>query len=349
MRVVVVGTGQQGMRVDLFLAHRLADLSPTEGWSRSVIQKMIAGGQVTLNGKKIKSAVRLKGGDRIEVHARPPGVTALLSQPFPLDILYEDEDCLVINKAPGIAVHPGAGRSSGTLVNAVIHHCPGLEGIGGERRPGIVHRLDKDTSGVMVIAKSAQAFQQISLQFKERRVVKEYLALVWGKIAPAKGVIDRPIGRHRADRKRMSSIRSIKRAREAVTEWRVTEKFRVALGDHPLSWVTRLRLSPRTGRTHQLRVHLAERGNPIVGDRVYGWRRESLARSQVEVRGLIDFPRQALHAESLAFHHPRTGALVEFRAPIWEDMKQLLRNLSEWHGRVKVTNEKGVDKQIGFT
>lgn len=349
MRLVVVETEQAGKRLDLFLAHRLADLSPTKGWSRSVIQKMIAAGQVTLNGQKAKSAARLKHGDRIEIHSSPPRQTTLLAEPLPLEILYEDEDCLVINKAPGIAVHPGAGRSSGTLVNALLHHCPGLEVIGGERRPGIVHRLDKDTSGVMVIAKSAHAFQQLSLQFKERKVVKEYLALVWGKVAPAKGVMDRPIGRHRADRKKMSSIRSVRRAREAVTVWRVAQTFRVAPGNQPSSWVTLLRLSPRTGRTHQIRVHLAERGHPIVGDRVYGWKREGFLRAQVEVGGLIDFPRQVLHAEGLTFHHPRTGAVVEFHAPVWQDIKQLLKNLSEWQGPVRMTNEKGVDKQIGFS
>lgn len=312
------------MRLDLFLTRHFLGPSEMEGLSRSGIQKMIAGGQVTLNGRRTKPGTRLKSSDLIDIQWIPPRDTSLVPEPLSLDILYEDEDCIVVNKAPGMVVHPAAGKRSGTLVNALLHHCPNLQGIGGERRPGIVHRLDKDTSGVMVIAKHGQAFHPIALQFKERRICKEYLALVWGKIEKEKGIIDRPIGRHRRDRKKMSSIHSLSRLREAVTEWQVEDSFRVGPPGSRFSWVTLLRLKPRTGRTHQIRVHLADQGYPVVGDRVYGWKRPGLIKDRVEMPGLIDFPRQALHAERLGFSHPRTGVTLEFRAPLFQDMQRLL-------------------------
>lgn len=348
MLVMVVESEHQGMRLDLFLAQQLVILYPQDGWSRAAVQKMIAGGRITLNRRTTKPSARLRARDRIEVHSAPARKTALTAEAVPLEILYEDEDCMVINKAPGTAVHPGAGRSSGTLVNALLHHCPNLAGVGGEGRPGIVHRLDKDTSGVMVIAKSALAYQRLTLQFKERSVVKEYLALVWGKMVGSRGVIDRPIGRHRTDRKRMSSLRYAARPREAITEWQVAHAFRVGPEGRSRSWVSLLRLRPHTGRTHQIRVHLAERGNPVVGDRVYGWKRQALSQSRLEVPPLLDFPRQALHAERLVFDHPRTGERLEFRAPLSEDMRKLLQYLADWQGRGGMKNERGVDKQVGF-
>lgn len=317
------------MRLDLFLTRQLLDPSGVGELSRSVIQKMIAGGQVILNGRGTKPATRLKSGDLLDIQWLPPQDTDLDPEPLPLDILYEDGDCIVVNKAPGMLVHPVPGRLRGTLVNALLHHCPNLQGIGGERRPGIVHRLDKDTSGVMVIAKHGQAFHQIALQFKERRVCKEYLALVWGKIDRERGRIDRPIGRHWRDRKRMSSIHRRARLREAITEWQVEDSFRVGAPGNHLSWVTLLRLRPRTGRTHQIRVHLSDQGYPVVGDRVYGPKRRSLAKNPMEVPGLTDFPRQALHAEKIAFSHPRTGMTLEFHAPLSPDMKRLLDFLRE--------------------
>ena len=348
MLVIVVESEHQGMRLDLFLAQQLGILYPQDGWSRAAVQKMISGGRITLNRRTTKPSAHLRTRDRIEVRSPPARKTTLTAEPVPLEILYEDEDCMVINKAPGTVVHPGAGRSSGTLVNALLHHCPSLAGVGGERRPGIVHRLDKDTSGVMVIAKSALAYQHLTLQFKERSVVKEYLALVWGKMVGSRGVIDRPIGRHRTDRKRMTSLRYVARPREAITEWQVANAFRVGPEGRSWSWVTLLRLRPHTGRTHQIRVHLAERGNPVVGDGVYGWKRQALSQSRLEVPPLLDFPRQALHAERLVFDHPRTGERLEFRAPLPEDMRKLLQYLADWQGRGGMKNERGVDKQVGF-
>jgi len=321
-RETVIAAAHAGMRLDLFLARDFPERGG--GWTRSAIQKMIADGWITLNGRKTKPGSRLKRGDRVEVRLLPPKDTALLPEPLPLAILYEDADCIVLNKAPGMVVHPAAGWKNGTLVNALLHHCPNLPGIGGERRPGIVHRLDKDTSGVMVVAKNGKAFQDLAAQFKDRRVGKEYLALVWGRMAKEKGVIDRSIGRHRSDRKRMSSVRAGSRARAALTEWRV-EEFFPARASGSFSAVTLLRLKPRSGRTHQLRVHLADEGHPVVGDPVYG-----LKRGKIEADpALRDFPRQALHAERLEFAHPQSGALMRFRAPLPADMDGLLRRLKE--------------------
>jgi 23S rRNA pseudouridine1911/1915/1917 synthase len=320
-------------------------MSGMKGVSRSGIQRMIAEGEIILNGRKTKAGSRLKTGDEIEICRLPVRETALAAEPLPLDVLHEDEDCVVVNKAPGMVVHQAAGNRHGTLVNALLYHCPNLQGVGGERRPGIVHRLDKDTSGVMVIAKNDHAFQQLALQFKERLVEKKYLALVWGKPVGEQGVIDRPIGRHRRDRKRMSSLHFLSRRREALTDWRAEGSYRVRRPDGSLSWVTLLRLMPHTGRTHQIRVHLADQGHPVVGDRIYRRRQRVASGNSVKVPDLIDFPRQALHAEKLRFNHPRTGKRVEFCAPLPGDLKGLLERLEEYHlscegeGKRKKTTE----------
>jgi 23S rRNA pseudouridine1911/1915/1917 synthase len=324
-----VDAARAGMRLDLFLAR---DAPGVVGeWTRSAIQKMIADGSITLNGRRAKPSARVKAGDRVAIRHVSAKESALAAEPLPLEILYEDGDCLVLNKAAGMVVHPAAGWKGGTLVNALLHHCPDLPGIGGERRPGIVHRLDKDTSGVMVVAKHGRAFQYLAAQFKERRVRKEYLALVWGKMKKEKGAIDRPIGRHRSDRKRMSSVRAQPRVREALTEWQVEEFFPLGRSTGRFSCVTLLRLRPQSGRTHQLRVHLADEGHAVVGDRVYGAKAASIDPA------LNDFPRQALHAARLEFAHPGSGATMKFSAPLAPDMERLLRALRE--------QREGVDKQ----
>ncbi len=341
---------QVGKRLDIFLAGELSGVSPGGTFSRSGIQKMIVEGQVTLNGQATKPGARIKLGDLIEIRWPPVKEASIQAEPLPLEILYEDEDCIVLNKAAGMVVHPAAGRWAGTLVNALLYHCPNLEGIGGERRPGIVHRLDKDTSGVMVVAKRDQAFHQIARQFKERLVHKEYLALVWGQVEPRQGIIDRFIGRHRADRKRMSSLYAIAPKREATTAWLVEERFRVGLRSNRYCRVSFLRLRPQTGRTHQIRVHLADEGYPIVGDRIYGPRPADLLRSGMALPALLEFPRQALHAAALTFNHPRTGARVEFQAPLPDDMRRmldLLRSESSVFEAQKL--EKGVDKELRFS
>ena len=323
-RLAPTDSEQVGKRLDIFLSRELPSVWLHGELSRSGIQRMIMEGHITLNGQKAKPGARIKLGDLIEVRWQPPKETALEPEPLPLEILYEDEDCIVLNKTPGMVVHPAAGRWSGTLVNALLHHCPDLRGIGGERRPGIVHRLDKDTSGVMVVAKHEEAFHRIAHQFKERGVSKEYLALVWGRVEPRQGVIDRPVGRHRADRKRMSSLYPLAPKREAATQWQVQDYFRVGLLQNRYGWVSFLRLKPQTGRTHQIRVHLADQGYPVVGDRMYGPKRTELLRSDIGVSALVEFPRQALHAERLGFVHPRTGTRVEFRASLPEDMQRMV-------------------------
>jgi len=317
-----------GMRLDVFLAGRFAEAGTESALSRAEIQRLIAEGQVTLNGTPTKSSARIKTNDRVDIRSLPVRETRLKAEALPLEIIYEDGDCLVINKAPGMVVHPAAGRSNGTLVNALLYHCKDLAGIGGERRPGIVHRLDKDTSGVMIVAKNMLAFHQLVTQFKNRQVQKEYLALVWGKLMPAEGRIDRPIGRHRSNRKRMSSLHVLNKARPALTEWRVLEYFATAQ-QKPRGAVSFVRLLPRTGRTHQLRVHLADMGFPLIGDKVYGRRRTGAAPRAGEDSVLDVFPRQALHAEKLAIDHVRSGERMEFHAPLATDMEVLLNTLRQ--------------------
>lgn len=326
---VVIDARAAGMRLDLFLARHLDSGSNSSWPSRASIQRLIVAGQVTINGRRAKSSARLRLHDEVRMKNLPAQDSSLRAEALPLEILFEDDDCLVVNKAPGITVHPAGGRNSGTLVNALLHHCPSLEGIGGERRPGIVHRLDKDTSGAMVVAKNSFAMQRLAAQFKERSVTKEYLALVWGKMQSNEGVIDRPIGRHRSDRKRMSSVRFSSRSRDAVTEWRVEEVFPLIGNDQQTRWVSLLRLKPRTGRTHQIRVHLADLGHPLVGDRVYGHQRNRASHKGSRPAYVIDFPRQVLHAEKLSINHPLTGKRMEICAPLPDDIRGLLEWLSE--------------------
>ncbi len=325
-----------GMRLDVFLTGRFAEAGLRSALSRSEIQRLIAEGQITLNGAVTKSSARIKTNDRVDIRSLPVRETSIKPEALPLEILYEDADCLVVNKAPGIVVHPAAGRANGTLVNALLHHCTDLAGIGGERRPGIVHRLDKETSGVMIVAKNMLTFNQLVAQFKNRQVQKEYLALAWGKIVPAEGRIDRPIGRHRSNRKRMSSLYTLPKARPALTRWRVLEYFatdqRKSRGA-----VSFVRLMPHTGRTHQLRVHLADMGFPLIGDKVYGRKRLSADRGSGKNPLLVGFPRQALHAEKLAIDHVRTGKRMVFHAPLATDMEALLNTLRRSNAGTAVT------------
>jgi 23S rRNA pseudouridine1911/1915/1917 synthase len=346
----IVDSHSTGMRLDLFVTRHLPDAMKHDVVSRSGIQKLISEGQITLNGKVAKSGARLKINDLVAFETLRTKKSSLMAEPIALNIIHEDDDCIVINKAPGMVVHPAAGRNMGTLVNAILHHCPNLQGIGGESRPGIVHRLDKDTSGVMIVAKNALAFQQLAQQFKNRQVKKEYLALVSGKLKGEHGIIDRPIGRHRSDRKRMSSLYCMPRKREAVTEWRVEKCFRNNNEVMGASWVSLLRLTPRTGRTHQIRVHLADLGYPLIGDKVYGRKRPNAGCKNGDVSSLDLFSRQALHAERLGILHPRTGCPVEFYAPLAADMHALLKFLEDQDldCRVRKIN-RGVDKETAFT
>jgi 23S rRNA pseudouridine1911/1915/1917 synthase len=320
--LVTVDRESAGLRLDVYLAQQFS----SEGISRAEAQRLIGERLVSVNGHEAKASVRLKPADVIRLEKLPLRQIPLCPENLPLEILYEDASCIVINKAAGMMVHPAAGKARGTLVNALLHRCPDLAGIGGERRPGIVHRLDKDTSGLMVVAKTSVAFQGLARQFKERQVQKEYVALVWGKLPSGSGIIDRAIGRHRSDRKRLSSRYSLGKSREAVTQWQVEKLFNLS-GDASPLWVSLLRLKPTTGRTHQLRVHLADLGFPIVGDQLYGHKKRAYERDHATDSMLRSFPHQALHAERLSFVHPTSQNVMAFHAPLPQDMNELLKFL----------------------
>lgn len=313
-RQFVVPPTEAGERLDAFLAR-------VSGLSRARVQRLLEDGFVLVDGNPEKPRRRLAAGQRIDLRIPDPTPLALTPEQIPLDILCEDEDLIVLNKPPGLVVHPGAGRTSGTLVHALLAHCGSLPGIGGVERPGIVHRLDRDTSGVLVIAKTELAHQALSQQFKARQVEKRYLALVHGEMAAGTGRIEAPIGRDAHDRKRMGVRRD--GGREARTRFRVLRR---------LPGMSLVELDLETGRTHQIRVHLAHIHHPVVGDRVYGGRQERRDAALRE-RGV---PRQMLHAWRLGFRHPRTGIWRDFAAPIPEDFREAAgvtaEDVDRWSG-----------------
>lgn len=305
-------------RLDRFLAASCPDLT------RSQIQKLIADGQVCVEDRPAKAGNRLKGGETLTLTVPPPVVTEIQAQPIPLNILFQDRHLMVIDKPAGLVVHPAPGHRDDTLVNALLFHCRDLSGIGGELRPGIVHRLDKDTSGVLLATKSDQAHQHLAKQFKDHSIHRTYLALVHGLVQNNEGVVDRPIGRHPVHRKKMSS--HSRSGRSAVTRWKVLRRF-----DRDRLSLLELRL--QTGRTHQIRVHFSEMHLPLVGDPVYGSRGRSNALVDLTLRQLVKkLDRQALHARTLGFIHPETGAAMEFTSPIPEDMACILRYLDQKYG-----------------
>jgi 23S rRNA pseudouridine1911/1915/1917 synthase len=255
----------------------------------------------------------VKAGEVISGTLPEPEPLALNPEPLPLTILYEDPSIIVIDKPSGMVVHPAYGNPRGTLVNALLYHCKDLTGINGVLRPGIVHRLDKDTSGVMVVAKDDEAYRQLTKQFKNRTVEKVYLALVYGPFRKDEGLIDAAIGRHPHERKRMS-LRT-RRGRTAITRWRVAER---------LNGFTLLEVFPQTGRTHQIRVHLSSMGHPLLGDPLYGRKgRSGTIHDPALKECVIRMGRQALHAYRLGFVHPKTGENVRFESPLPEDMKKV--------------------------
>ncbi|MCF8041586.1 MAG: RluA family pseudouridine synthase [Desulfarculaceae bacterium] len=300
-----------GQRLDALVAELLGP-----ELSRAQVQRLLKEGRVTLEGRPVRASAKVQPGQAIVVQVPDPEPLELAPEDQGLWVLYEDADLIVVNKAAGVVVHPAAGHTSGTLVAGLLHHCGDLSGIGGKLRPGIVHRLDKDTSGALVAAKSEAAHRGLVAAFAAGRVDKTYLALVHGR-PPLSGEASSPIGRHPVDRKRMST--HARHGKSAVSRWRVTRRF----GQE----ASLLRVNILTGRTHQIRVHLFESGFPVCGDRTYGGRRARAGLPGQAGLALKAAGRQMLHAALLAFDHPVSGGRVEVTAPLPEDFRAVLRSL----------------------
>ena len=297
-RELTAATEHAGVRLDAFLS---ADGALT----RSQAARLIAEGRVRVNGKPAAKSARLSGGETVTVDVPQLRETALPPQDIPLDVVYEDDDVIVVNKPTGLVVHPAPGHPDGTLVNALLHHCgDSLSGIGGEKRPGIVHRIDRDTSGLIIAAKNDAAHLALSAQLKDHSLSRTYECLVTGNMKQDSGTVDAPIGRSSADRKKMAVVPI---GRRAVTHWEVVARY---------PGVTHLRCRLETGRTHQIRVHMAYIGHPILGDTVYG--------AKKPVPGLTG---QCLHAAGLRFIHPRTGEPVELHCPLPPEFTAMLQKL----------------------
>ncbi|HYZ63824.1 MAG TPA: RluA family pseudouridine synthase [Acetobacteraceae bacterium] len=313
---IVAGPDAAGLRTDRFLADAIGAMS------RSRVKGLMQDGAVLRDGIPARNpAEPVRPGARYRVQPPAPVPAIPLPQTIPFTILYEDNDLIVLDKPAGLVVHPAPGNEDGTLVNALLAHCGDtLPGIGGEKRPGIVHRLDKDTSGVMVAAKTEQALATLSAAFAARDLDRVYAALVWGNPAPSSGAIEGAIGRDPRDRKRMAVVGA--GGKQALTRYRTANAW------FPVASLLHCTLA--TGRTHQIRVHLAHIGHPLIGDPVYLRRVPAAAKAAAPElrRALLDFPRQALHAARLAFHHPRTGEYLEFETPLPADMQELLTRLA---------------------
>lgn len=295
----IVSAAEGGERIDSALA-----LKKELNLTRSQIQKLIREGYIEVNKGSPKASYRIKAEDRIHITLPPPPPLAIQPENLPLEIVYEDEDLVVVNKPRGMVTHPAAGNYSGTLVNALLYHCRNLSGIGGVLRPGIVHRLDKGTSGLMVVTKNDFTHQALAKQFKERSIMKKYIALVHGRIKEEVGIVETKLGRHPVHRKKMAVSA---KGKEAITQFKVLERFE----DYTL-----VGLTIKTGRTHQIRVHMTHLGYPLVGDPTYGHRKEEL-----KVTGPL------LHSSRLGFVHPRTGKYLEFFKEPPEDMQEVIKKL----------------------
>ena len=297
---ITVYASESGERIDALLAHSV------EGLSRSAAQRLIESASVLLDGLPVKKNYRCSGTECFEVFVSGPEEVDLVAQNIPLDVVFEDEDVIVVNKARGMVVHPAPGHPDGTLVNALMHRCgDSLSGIGGELRPGIVHRIDKDTSGLIIAAKNDFSHMALSAQLSDHSLYREYHAVVRGRMREDSGTVDAPIGRHRTDRKRMAVTEL--NSRPAVTHWRVVERYRE---------YTLLKCVLETGRTHQIRVHMAHIGHPLLGDGLYG--------APCPEKGLEG---QCLHASSLHFIHPRSGEEIFLNAPLPEYFISVLNKL----------------------
>ena len=304
-----ISVDEAGTRLDAYLASQI------EGWSRARLQRLIENEDVLVNGKSSKASYKLREHDEIEVELIAPATDAFAPEDIPIEIVYEDDTLVVVNKPAGLVVHPAAGTPSGTLANALAYHFQHLPGGGAGVRPGLVHRLDRDTSGLLVVAKTESALENLSDQFRDRTVYKSYVALVHGRLATNSGKIDQPLARDPSNRTRMAVVRG---GRNALTLYRVRRGY---------DRFTLLDVELKTGRTHQIRVHLAWLKHPVVGDETYGAGRDNTIqdpRFRARVRSLN---RQFLHAEKLGFTHPKTGEFVKFESPLPEGLAELLTDL----------------------
>jgi 23S rRNA pseudouridine1911/1915/1917 synthase len=316
-----------GIRLDKYLASQLPEIS------RSQWQRLIQAGHVQSSHGRVTASARTHEGEVVTVHVPAPQPARPVAEDIPLDILYEDEALLVINKPPGLVVHPAPGHAAGTLVNAILYHCHSLSGVGGERRPGIVHRLDKDTSGLLLVAKHDRSHRHLAAQLKSRQLQRRYTALVRGRMPTLEGTIDASIGRHPQHRKKMAVVQ--RHGREARTHYQVL----AAWGP-----VSLLRLALETGRTHQIRVHLAHVGHAVLGDPVYGAGSWRVPAHPTLERTLHAFPRQALHAAQVRFQHPERQEWMEFTAPLPDDMAALLAQLQQVYGEKRDIRDLDVGK-----
>lgn len=301
-----VSADNDGERLDAFLAAHI------EGWSRARLQRLIEDADVLVNGHSAKSSYKIHAGDEIEVELTPPPSTLFIPEDIPLDIVYEDDELIVVNKAAGMVVHPAAGASSGTLANALAFHFQRLSTLGGVARPGIVHRLDKGTSGLLVVAKTESAHENLADQFRAREVLKSYMALVHGRVEKTTDQIDQPIARDPRNRTRMAVVRG---GRPALSIYRIRKRF---------ERFTLLNVELKTGRTHQIRVHLSWLKHPVVGDEPYGAGRDKTVSDQRIRSEIARMGRQFLHAEHLGFRHPKTAEELRFTAPVPAELQSLL-------------------------
>jgi len=307
---IIINEHDSGNRLDVIIAFHIPY------YSRSFLASLIYKGEILVQGKVKKPGYRVKIGDNISVNIPSPEPLLTKPEPQDIDILYEDKHIIVINKEPGLVIHPSPGHNKGTLVNRLLYHCPELEGIGEKLRPGIVHRLDKNTSGTMVAAKNDAVHIKLSAQFKSRKIKKLYVALVYGCIKSFSGAITLPIGRHPSNRKKMSTVS--RKSRPAETFWKVIERFKNA---------TFIELDLKTGRTHQIRVHCNAINHPIIGDPVYGGKKAAKKLLAKYKSNTISAPRQLLHAWQLNFNHPVTGKRMSFESPIPKDMGIIIEKL----------------------
>ena len=303
---------ESGNRLDIFCAHKV------DGHTRSHFTKLAAGGHITKDGKELKASYKVKPGDKIAIAMVAPPPLEAEPENLPLDIVYEDEYLLIVNKASGMVCHPAAGNYEGTLINALLYHFSQLKDFSDKLRPGLVHRLDKDTSGLLVIAKNEQMLAKLQKMMKRRTIKREYAALVWGNMPQAEGTIDLPMGRSPSDRKVMK-VYGVK-PREAVTHYRTIKTFSIA---------ELLKVQLETGRTHQIRVHLSYFGNPVVGDPTYGGRSKGVTRltgpkKQLGLSLLQTLETQALHAKRLTFHHPVTNKEMSFNSKLPDDFQKAI-------------------------